>query len=122
MALDNGRRNMNDHVLELIKCLRKMSAENPSPRDCIDEAADKLGALAAEVVHWRDEWSEVCNENQILINTCDESLAFIKELTNERDAWATVLTEIAQINPYDTSSMGFVVAKAQAAILRHNAI
>ena len=27
---------------ELIEGLRKLSAENPSPRDCIDEAADEL--------------------------------------------------------------------------------
>ena len=30
---------------ELIERLRKLSAENPSPRDCIDEAADELERL-----------------------------------------------------------------------------
>ena len=46
----------------------------------------------------------------------------IRTLVAERDALAAVLAEIAQINPYDTSSMGYVVGKAQAALaLLHNA-
>jgi hypothetical protein len=88
--------------------------------DALEEFVSKMCAAASD--RWRDEWSEQCNENQILHNTCDEALAFIKELTKERDALTAVLAEIAQIDPYNTSSMGFVVAKAQAAILRHNAV
>lgn len=87
--------------------------------DALEEFVSKMCIAAGD--RWREEWSEACNDNQILSNTCDESLAFAKELTKERDALGAVLAEIAQINPYDTSSMGFVVAKAQAAILRHNA-
>ena len=85
----------------------------------LEEFVSKMCIAASE--RWRDEWSEQCNDNQILHNTCDEAIAFAKEMTKERDTLAAVLAEIAQINPYDTSSMGFVVAKAQAAILRHNA-
>ena len=85
----------------------------------LEEFVSKMCVAAGD--RWREEWSEACNDNQMLSNTCDESLAFIKELTKERDALAAVLSEIAQIDPYNTSSMGFVVAKAQAAILRHNA-
>ena len=84
----------------------------------LEEFVSKMCIAASE--RWRDEWSEQCNDNQILHNTCDEAIAFAKEMTKERDTLAAVLAEIAQINPYDTSSMGFVVAKAQAAILRHN--
>lgn len=31
--------------MELVKQLRQLSAENPSPRDCIDEAADEIERL-----------------------------------------------------------------------------
>ena len=86
----------------------------------LEEFVSKMCIAASD--RWREEWSDQCNENQILHNTCDEAIAAIKELSKERDALAAVLSEIAQINPYDTSSMGFVVAKAQAALaLRHNA-
>ena len=50
----------------------------------LEEFVSKMCNAASE--RWRDEWSEVCNENQILSNTCDESLAFIKELIAERNA------------------------------------
>ena len=85
----------------------------------LEEFVSKMCIAASD--RWREEWSEQCNENQILHNTCDEAIAFAKELTQERDALAAVLDEIAQIDPYNTSSMGLVVAKAQAAILLHNA-
>ena len=84
----------------------------------LEEFVSKMCIASSD--RWRDEWSEQCNENQILHNTCDKAIAFAKELTKDRNTLAAVLAEIAQINPYDTSSMGFVVAKAQAAILRHN--
>ena len=87
--------------------------------DALEEFVSKMCIAASD--RWREEWSEQCNDNQILHNTCNKAIAFAKELTKERDTLAAALAEIAQINPYDTSSMGFVVAKAQAAILRHNA-
>ena len=52
--------------------------------DVLKEFVSKMCIAAGE--RWRDEWSEQCNDNQILHNTCDEALAFIKELTKERDA------------------------------------
>ena len=38
-----------EEVREMVERLRKLSAENPSPRDCIDEAADLIERLAARV-------------------------------------------------------------------------
>ncbi len=51
------------------------------------ECAAEIHKLEAAVEHWRDEWSEVCNENQLLINTCDEANAYIKTLIAERDIY-----------------------------------
>ena len=47
----------------IVKRLRKMSAENPSPRDCLDEAADALERLCIENGNLRREawtWSKAC--------------------------------------------------------------
>lgn len=47
----------------IVKRLRKMSAENPSPRDCLDEAADALERLGVENGNLRREawtWSKAC--------------------------------------------------------------
>jgi ATP-dependent helicase/DNAse subunit B len=59
------------------------STEASKAFDILEDFVSRYGNSAGE--RWREEWSEVCNENQILHNTCDESLAFIKELTVERD-------------------------------------
>ena len=48
---------------ELVKQLRKLSAENPSPRDCIDASADELERLCAENGALKREawtWSKAC--------------------------------------------------------------
>lgn len=48
---------------ELVKQLRKLSAENPSERDCIDVAADELERLCAENGNLKREawtWSKAC--------------------------------------------------------------
>ena len=48
---------------ELVKQLRQLSAENPSPRDCIDAAADELERLCAENGALKREawtWSKAC--------------------------------------------------------------
>ena len=37
----------------LVERLRKLSAENPSPRDCIDEAADEIERLRVDLVSCR---------------------------------------------------------------------
>lgn len=52
-----------------------------------DELTCELARAQHHYDHYLEQWSEVCNDNQILSNTCDESLAFIKELTKERDEW-----------------------------------
>lgn len=49
--------------------------------EALEEFVSKMCIAAGE--RWREEWSEVCNDNQILSNTCDESLAYIKELQAE---------------------------------------
>lgn len=58
----------------------------------LEEFVSKMCIAAGD--RWREEWSEACNDNQILSNTCDESLAFIKELTKERN---TALARLAAI-------------------------
>ena len=60
------------------------------------------------------DWEAVASDVD-LARLC-EAPAFVKDLTKERDSLAAVLAMIAQISPYDTSSMGYVVAKAKAAI------
>ncbi len=48
---------------ELVKQLRKLSAENPSARDCIDVAADELERLCVENGNLKREawtWSKAC--------------------------------------------------------------
>lgn len=48
---------------DLVKQLRKLSAENPSPRDCIDVAADELERLCTENANLKREawtWSKAC--------------------------------------------------------------
>jgi len=55
----------------------------------LEEFVSQMCIAAGE--RWREEWSEVCNENQILSNTCDESLEFTKELIKERDAFKHAL-------------------------------
>jgi hypothetical protein len=48
---------------DLVKQLRTLSAENPSPRDCIDYAADELERLYAENSNLKREawtWSKAC--------------------------------------------------------------
>jgi len=86
--------------------------------DALEEFVNNMCIAAGE--RWRDEWSESCNDNKILSNTCDESLAFIKEITKERDALASLLDEIAKINPLETDGIFLIVDKAKEAILIHN--
>ena len=48
---------------DLVKQLRQLSAENPGPRDCIDDAADELERLCAENGALKREawtWSKAC--------------------------------------------------------------
>ena len=80
----------------------------------LEEFVSKMCIAASD--RWRDEWSEACNDNQILHNTCDKQQEFIKELIKERNQLSTVMAEIAHINPYDTSSMGYVVDKAKTVL------
>lgn len=86
----------------------------------LEEFVSKMCIEASD--RWREEWSEQCNENQVLNNTCDEAIADIKELTEERNALAAVLADIAQLNPYNDSSIGWVVAKAQEALEKHKSL
>lgn len=49
---------------------RKSVQENKPDRmaDLLDEAADELERVRKLYEHYQDEWSDVCNENQCLIN------------------------------------------------------
>ncbi len=49
---------------------RKSVQENKPDRmaDLLEEAADELERVRKLYEHYQDEWSDVCNENQCLIN------------------------------------------------------
>ena len=72
----------------------------------LEEFVSKMCIAASD--RWREEWSEQCNENQILHNTCDEALAFIKELTKERDALKDALEGVMY---WDNGKPEWVIAR-----------
>ena len=87
----------------------------------LEEFVSKMCIAASG--RWRDEWSEQCNENQILHNTCDESLAFGKELTKERDALADALRGLLDFGTSVNSNLvgdRYAAAHKALATLRHN--
>ena len=49
---------------------RKSVQENKPDRmaDLLEEAADELERVRKLYEHYQDEWSDVCNENQCLVN------------------------------------------------------
>ncbi len=49
----------------VVEQLRKLSAENPSPRDCIDEAADGIENLAAWVNRLGRQLNRVAPSNDV---------------------------------------------------------
>lgn len=89
----------------------------------LEEFVSKMCIAASD--RWREEWSEQCNENQILHNTCDESLAFIKELIQERDALADALRGLLDYGTSNNSNIvgdRFAAAHKALADLQHNAL
>jgi hypothetical protein len=65
------------------------STEASNAFNILEDFVNRYGTAASE--RWRDEWSEVCNENQILHNTCDEQQKFIASLILERNALWRIL-------------------------------
>lgn len=63
---------------------RKSVEEGAADRiaDLLEEAADELVRQRCQTEHFINEWSEVCNENQVLLNN-------IAVLENELDEIAT---------------------------------
>jgi hypothetical protein len=53
---------------------RKSVEEGASDRiaDILEEAADELARQRRQTEHFQNEWSEVCNENQVLINQIEK--------------------------------------------------
>ena len=39
---------------------------------------EEIGNLQDGIKHWRDEWSEVCNDNQVLINKAHDDTALLR--------------------------------------------
>jgi ATP-dependent helicase/DNAse subunit B len=52
------------------------STEASKAFDILEEFVSRYGIAAGE--RWREEWSEVCNENQVLHNLVDELTADLK--------------------------------------------
>ena len=49
----------------------RKSVEEGTPdriADLLEEAADELARQRRQAEHFQNEWSEVCNENQVLLN------------------------------------------------------
>lgn len=55
----------------VVEQLRKLSAENPSPRDCIDEAADVIENLAALVNRLCRQLNRVAPSNDVAVKAAE---------------------------------------------------
>ncbi len=63
--------------------LRKLSAENPSPRDCIDEAADRLDEQDKRIAELEQKFTLESNTSMNLYESMHEALAKVAELEEE---------------------------------------
>jgi len=57
--------------MTLVEQLRKMSAENPSPRDCIDDAADVIESLAELINRLCRQLNRVSPNNDVAIKAAE---------------------------------------------------
>lgn len=57
--------------MPLVEQLRKMSAENPSPRDCIDEAADVIENLATLINRLCRQLNRVAPNNDVAVTAAE---------------------------------------------------
>jgi len=57
--------------MTLVEQLRKLSAENKSPRDCIDEAADVIENLAALINRLCRQLNRVAPNNDVTVKAAE---------------------------------------------------
>jgi hypothetical protein len=60
-----------ENEMTLVEQLRKLSAENQSPRDCIDEAADVIENLAALINRLCRQLNRVSPNNDVAVKAAE---------------------------------------------------
>lgn len=72
----------NEQIRALVAQLLKLAREWPKRGEACARGAVELERQAAKANHFEDEWSDVCNENQVLLNAISAAL---RDLQNVRD-------------------------------------
>jgi hypothetical protein len=62
---------LSENEITLVEQLRKLSAENRSPRDCIDEAADVIENLAALINRLCRQLNRVAPNNDVTVKAAE---------------------------------------------------
>lgn len=63
---------------EAADALESLTAERDDLAGSDKRLREEIGNLQDGIKHWRDEWSEVCNDNQVLINEAHDDTALLR--------------------------------------------
>ena len=71
-------KDLRDEVVAGDQDIERLTAERDDLAGSDKRLREEIGNLQDGIKHWRDEWSEVCNDNQVLINKAHDDTALLR--------------------------------------------